>query len=262
LRAIVLPTDARRPGTVADRPALTRARPILPGGVNELPERRQPRPASTGEDEVGGSWRIPSPDGPPTPSAIQRRFPAGAFITLAGWRVGAVYLVREGLVQACLPGPRPGRENVVALLGPGDLLGLAALVDQPVYHASDRAVTPVIAWSIAVEDLRRRLLVDAGLRAVVLRAVCRRLVSTQQLVGDQHLRPVGARVARTTAELAARGAPPVPQLVLAALVGARRETVCRQLARLRCPRSSVGEAGAAAGGGAAPAGIATADRQG
>ena len=181
---------------------------------------------------------------------------------VAGWQIEAVYLVKEGLVQVCLPTARPGRENVVALLGPGDLLGVAALVDQPVYRASGRAVTGVTAWSIAVEEFRQRLPVDADLRAAILRAVVRRLASAQQLLGDQHLRPVGARVARTAAELAARGAPPVPQMVMAALVGARRETVCRQLAARRCPPRVSGQARATTGDGAARGAMPTVGRHG
>src|SRR4051812_37659568 len=91
-------------------------------------------------------------DRAPTPSAVLRRFRPSTFLLLAGAPASKVYLLRSGQVRVSVP-TEPGREATTAILGPGQLVGLAALLGQPVYHSFVRAITPVEAWSTPADEL-------------------------------------------------------------------------------------------------------------
>jgi CRP-like cAMP-binding protein len=166
---------------------------------------------------------------PPTPFAVERRFRHGSFLVLAGAPARAVYLICAGQVRVSVPAA-PGRETTTAFLGPGQLIGLGALLGRPTYHACAQAVTRVAAWSLPAEELLGWLPGDPTLLDLVLGALSQRLALAEGLLRDVALYRVAARIpdALERLEPCLGGEPPaLTRGALAALVGARRETVSR-----------------------------------
>ncbi|HZR01464.1 MAG TPA: Crp/Fnr family transcriptional regulator [Chloroflexota bacterium] len=166
---------------------------------------------------------------PPTPFAVERRFRRGSFLVLAGAPAGAAYLIRAGQVRVSVPAA-PGRETTTAFLGPGQLVGLGGVLGRPTYHAFARAVTRVVAWSLPPEGLLAWLPGDPALLDLVLSALSQRLALAEGLLRDVALYRVAARIPDALERLGPclGGEPPaLTRGALAALVGARRETVSR-----------------------------------
>src|SRR5919199_1488620 len=148
----------------------------------------------------------------PAPFGAVRRFARGATLVRAGEPAHTVYLVRRGEVRISLL-TEDGRETTTAVVGPGQIVGISALLGRPIYHAFAEALVPTEAWSLSAERLLRHLPTDRVLLGLVVGALARRLAQEVSLVGEVALLPVGQRVADLQARLASPGAPrPRPAL--------------------------------------------------
>ena len=166
-----------------------------------------------------------------------RRLPHDAMVARQGEPISSLYLVECGAIRlSCVTAD--GREIVVAVLGPGDVFGEAALLEEP---------SPVDARSIGPSTL---IALDTSLLPFVfrespatgtelLRLVAARLHRTERALGEVLTSDLATRIARRLRELAeSHGAPegggtrialPLTQEELARMVGASREAVNRSL---------------------------------
>jgi CRP/FNR family transcriptional regulator len=132
-----------------------------------------------------------------------------------------------------------GRENLIAVLGAGEMFGELSLFDPGPRTASVAAVTDATLASLDHDDLRPLLLDRPGLGVELLRALAQRLRRTNDAMADLVFTDVPGRVAKALLDLAGkfgvaeadgkRVRHDLTQEELAQLVGASRETVNKAL---------------------------------
>ncbi|WP_239311006.1 MULTISPECIES: Crp/Fnr family transcriptional regulator [unclassified Frankia] len=138
-----------------------------------------------------------------------------------------------------------GRENLLMVMGPGDLFGELSLFDPGPRTASATAVTDASLVSLEHTALRPWLATRPEAASLLLRVLAQRLRRTNDSMADMVFTDVPGRVAKALLDLAERfGEPAQPgneaagvrvehgltQEELAQLVGASRETVNKALA--------------------------------
>jgi len=159
-----------------------------------------------------------------------RRFARGALLTTAGGPAEALYVLRRGHVRVYRL-TEAAAEATTAVLGPGQLVGLSALLGQPEYHTFAEALTPVEAWVLPAARLADHLAQHPALAEFLVDALVRRLSFEMSLLQAVTFQPVASRVSTVLGRLGmVNGGDRPPRLtkeVLAELVAARRETVSR-----------------------------------
>jgi CRP-like cAMP-binding protein len=153
----------------------------------------------------------------------------------AGTRADTVYLLRTGQARVFLAG-KAGHETTTAVLGPGQLVGISALLGYPEHHASAEALTPVEAWALPAGGLLEHLPRDPALLELIVGALSLQLGLVEALVRNVSLLPVAERIPDALAllQVCLNGERPrLSHETLAELVGARRETVSRAVAHAR-----------------------------
>lgn len=133
-----------------------------------------------------------------------------------------------------------GRENLLSVIGPGEIIGELSLFDPGPRSTSVTAVSQSELLSLKHEDLTTWLNERPQAGMNLLKALAQRLRRTNETVGDLVFSDVPGRVAKALLDLAARFSKPAPDGVLVAhdltqeelaqLVGASRETVNKALA--------------------------------
>lgn len=133
-----------------------------------------------------------------------------------------------------------GRENLLAILGPGDLFGEMALFDPAARNATATAVSETRLVALKHDDLRTAIETRPEVSTQLLRALAQRLRRTDESLADMVFSDVPGRVAKALLDLADRFGRPatdgilvaheLTQEELAQLVGASRETVNKALA--------------------------------
>jgi CRP/FNR family transcriptional regulator len=148
----------------------------------------------------------------------------------------ALHVVESGKVKICRHAP-DGRENVVAVLGPGDLLGELSLFDAQPRGATAIAVTETSLATLAECDFHAWLAEHPAGALHLLKALAVRLRQTNEAMADLVFTDVPGRVAKQLLSLAdrfggtdGRVEHDLTQEELAQLVGASRETVNKALA--------------------------------
>ena len=151
-----------------------------------------------------------------------------------------LYVVLTGKVKISRVAP-DGRENVVAVMGPGEIFGELSLFDPGPRTATAAAVTDGELAVLAHDALRPWLTNNSEVAVELLRLLARRLRRTTDTLADLVFSDVPGRVAKSLLALADRfgvdgdeGTVRVEhgltQSELAQLVGASRETVNKALA--------------------------------
>ncbi len=161
-----------------------------------------------------------------------RTYRRAALVVVAGAPARTVFFVRSGQVRLyqLAGGGDEIREVTTAVLGPGQLFGVSALLGREAYHSFAEALTPVEAWAVPAARLRARLLEEPPLLGAVLAALGRRTALNAALLRDVTLLPVARRIPDVLKNLGPCLGGETLRLSneqLAALVGARRETVSR-----------------------------------
>ena len=133
-----------------------------------------------------------------------------------------------------------GRENLLAVLGPGELVGELTLFDPGPRSTTATAVAPTDLLTLEHAQLMTFIETHPQLAKDMLRALAQRLRRTNTALADLVFSDVPGRVAKALLDLADRfgstteDGVPVPhdltQEELAQLVGASRETVNKSLA--------------------------------
>ena len=133
-----------------------------------------------------------------------------------------------------------GRENLVAVMGPGEIFGEMALFDPSPRSTSATAVSETRLAGLKHENRRKVIQHSPEVSAQLLQALARRLRRTNENLADLVFSDVPGRVAKALLDLADRFGRPatdgilvaheLTQEELAQLVGASRETVNKALA--------------------------------
>ena len=173
-----------------------------------------------------------------------KRFAKGRMLFLEGDRNDDVIVLREGQVKIVCTG-LDGRENLLAVRGPGDLIGELSAIDERRHPRTATAVamSSVRAQIVSAKDFLAFLHSRPGAALALLRTLSKR-----QRDGDRRRVEYGSydashRLARVLVELAdehGRGVTEgtdiglaLSQDELAGLIGSSRESVARALATLR-----------------------------
>jgi CRP-like cAMP-binding protein len=133
-----------------------------------------------------------------------------------------------------------GRENLLAVLGAGEMFGELSLFDPGPRTATATAVTDAVLVALGHEDLQTWLTGRPEVSTQLLGALARRLRRTNEAMGDLVFSDVPGRVAKALLDLSRRFGVEsdegllvthdLTQEELAQLVGASRETVNKALA--------------------------------
>jgi CRP/FNR family cyclic AMP-dependent transcriptional regulator len=150
-----------------------------------------------------------------------------------------LYVVLDGKIKLTRASP-DGRENLLSVLGPGEMFGELSLFDPRPRTASAVAITDVRLAGLGHDDLRPWLTSQQEVAVHLLRALAQRLRRANDVMADLVFTDVPGRVAKALLDLAERFGQPtdeglyvhhdLTQEELAQLVGASRETVNKALA--------------------------------
>ncbi|MCL2731529.1 MAG: Crp/Fnr family transcriptional regulator, partial [Actinomycetia bacterium] len=114
-----------------------------------------------------------------------------------------LYVVTEGKVKLHRTSP-DGRENMLAVVGPGELIGELSLFDPGPRTATGTALTEVKLLGLGHGDLQPWLNVRPEVSTALLRAVARRLRRTNDVMSDLVFSDVPGRVAKALLDLSRR----------------------------------------------------------
>jgi CRP-like cAMP-binding protein len=150
-----------------------------------------------------------------------------------------LYVVIEGKIKLGRSSP-DGRENLMAVLGPGQMFGELSLFDPGPRSLTATAVTDVTLKSLSHDELSGWLTGYPDVARGLLGQLAARLRRTNDVVADLVFSDVPGRVAKALLDLASRFGRKaddgmhvhhdLTQEELAQLVGASRETVNKALA--------------------------------
>ena len=150
-----------------------------------------------------------------------------------------LYVVLEGKIKLTRTAP-DGRENLLSVLGPGEMFGELSLFDPRPRTSSAVAVTDAHLAALGHDYLRHWLTGRPEVAMHLLRALAQRLRRTNDVMADLVFTDVPGRVAKALLDLADRFGEEhdgglevhhdLTQEELAQLVGASRETVNKALA--------------------------------
>jgi len=172
-------------------------------------------------------------------SMTASRLERGDVLFREGDRGDRLYVIGEGKIKLGLTSI-DGRENLLAILGPGEMFGELSLFDPGPRTATATAVAETQLIALGHEDLNTFLSGRPAVATTMLAALARRLRRTNEALSDLVFTDVPGRVAKALLDLSSRFGRPSEEGVLVAhdltqeelaqLVGASRETVNKALA--------------------------------
>lgn len=152
-------------------------------------------------------------------------------IALEGDPCQAVYVVVQGRVKAVKTSLQ-GREQVVQVLGPGEIFYLAPALDGGPLPVTTQAATRARLLGLGRETLLSFLEAHPSLAFQALVEMARRLRQMSALIEDLSLRTVAERLARLLCEQVNLGSNQrMTQREMASRLGTVREVVARTLAQ-------------------------------
>src|SRR5262249_31328522 len=131
----------------------------------------------------------------------QRRYESGQPLFIEGDLGGNVLIVESGFVKV-FSSRRDGASVLLAVRGPGEVLGDLSAIDKQPRSASGTALGPVVAQVIPVDDFRSFLAETPGAGLALLRLVVRRMRDSDRLRVEFGERDALGRVAMRLVELA------------------------------------------------------------
>jgi CRP-like cAMP-binding protein len=172
-------------------------------------------------------------------SMVEVRLARGQVLFREGDYGDRLYVIAEGKVKVGRSS-RDGREQLLSLLGPGEMFGELTVFDPTARMGTASAVTDCRLLSFSSENLRPWLAERPDVGVALLRQLSRRLRRSSEVLSDLVFSDVPGRVAKCLMDLSGRFGVPTAQGVhvaheltqeeLAQLVGASRETVNKTLA--------------------------------
>jgi CRP/FNR family transcriptional regulator, cyclic AMP receptor protein len=176
--------------------------------------------------------------------ALRRQMPdvklsRGEHLFMEGQEGDRLYIVLDGKLKLTRAAA-DGRENLLSVLGPGEMFGELSLFDPRPRTSSASAITDATLAGLAHDALRAWLGDHPDVSIHMLRALARRRRRANDVVADLVFTDVPGRVAKNLLDLADRFGEQerdglhvhhdLTQEELAQLVGASRETVNKALA--------------------------------
>lgn len=158
-------------------------------------------------------------------------FRPGQYIMQEGEQPPGLFFVQQGRVRLSCTAP-DGREQVLAMIGPGEHFNPVPLFDDRPNPTSARAMSPVTCLLLPRTDLLALIRRHPDLALAALSAMAGQLRGLVSLVEDLAFRSVRARLARHLLTEAAGGAAELTQQELAERAGTVREIAGRALRRL------------------------------
>ncbi|GAA2517759.1 CRP-like cAMP-binding protein [Rarobacter incanus] len=172
-------------------------------------------------------------------SMTQIRLRRGDVLFREGEQGDQLFVITAGKVKLGRTS-QDGRENLLAVLGPGEMLGELSLFDPGPRTATATAVADVTLLELPHERLAVWIRTHPAVAMPLLGALAVRLRRTDEALADLVFSDVPGRVAKALLDLADRFGQPegdgvrvtheLTQEELAQLVGASRETVNKALA--------------------------------
>ncbi|MDO5501644.1 MAG: Crp/Fnr family transcriptional regulator [Actinomycetia bacterium] len=172
-------------------------------------------------------------------SLVRSRMERGDVLFHEGDQGDRLYVIAEGKIKLGRTSP-DGRENLLAILGPGEMFGELSLFDPGPRTATATAVAETQILGLSNDQLQQFLSARPHVAVTLLAALARRLRRTNESIADLVFTDVPGRVAKALLDLSRRFGRPVENGVmvshdltqeeLAQLVGASRETVNKALA--------------------------------
>jgi CRP/FNR family transcriptional regulator len=167
------------------------------------------------------------------------KLPRGGHLFLEGDPGDRLYVVLDGKIKLTRAAA-DGRENLLTVLGPGEMFGELSLFDPRPRTSTASAVTDATVAALAHDALRPWLLERPDVSMHMLRALAKRVRREFDVTADLVFTDVPGRVAKNLLDLAERFGEQdqdglhvhhdLTQEELAQLVGASRETVNKALA--------------------------------
>lgn len=175
-------------------------------------------------------------------AGVRQRWPIGAVLLHEGEMSDYVLVIESGRVKVSSSAPS-GKQVVLGIRGPGDLLGELSAIDAGIRSATITAISPIIATIVQGKTFRALLISDGALTFELLRTVVTRLREADVQRLDYGAYTVTERLARQLLEYARRyGRPdtdrvlidlPLTQTELANAANASREAVAKAFKHLR-----------------------------
>jgi CRP/FNR family transcriptional regulator, cyclic AMP receptor protein len=176
--------------------------------------------------------------------AVPRRFTAGELIFSEGEPCPGLHVVEAGFVKI-FKSSASGREQVLAIDGPGSSIAELPVFDGGAYPASASAVQDAILLFISKQDFQALCLEHPRVALKVLRIVGRRLRALVAIIEELSFTTVRHRLisfllrAAKTGTRTAEGVQvilPASNQEFASQIGTVRELVSRNLSRLQATR--------------------------
>jgi len=172
-------------------------------------------------------------------SMVSVKIPKGTILFAEGDGGDQLYVIAEGKLKLGTSSG-DGRENLLSILGPGEMFGELSLFDPGPRTSTATAVTDAKLLSLGQEKLLPWLVENPKVSLQLLASLAQRLRRTNEAVGDLVFSDVPGRVAKALIDLGERFGKKtdeglyvhhdLTQEELAQLVGASRETVNKALA--------------------------------
>lgn len=155
----------------------------------------------------------------------------GQYLTHEGQPAEALFVVQDGRVRLARTAT-DGREQVLAIVGGGDVFNMEPLLDGGASPATARAMSPVTCLLLPDTALIPLIRQFPDLALVLMRQMAEQLREQTALIEDLGFRSVRARLARLLLNEAASGTAQLTQAELAARAGTVREIVGRTLRQM------------------------------
>jgi CRP/FNR family cyclic AMP-dependent transcriptional regulator len=173
--------------------------------------------------------------------AVSRRYCSGELIFSEGEPCPGLYVIESGFVKI-FKSSVSGREQVLAIDGPGHSIAELPVFDGGAYPASAQAVQDVTLLFVSKQDFQSLCVEHPKVALKVLRVVGRRLRGLVSIIEELSFTTVRSRLASLLLRLARSGKKaaagieimlPASNQELAAQIGTVRELVSRNLSRLQ-----------------------------
>ncbi len=179
------------------------------------------------------------------PRSSSIRLLKGQTVFNEGMPVAGIYCVIAGRVKIFKTGPE-GKQYILEIAAPGDVLGLESLFSEGPMSASAEAVEAVEVCAVEIRQARELVCGDSELRLRVIEELTRRLRAADKDRLELAHAQVSERMARLLTSLAAEHGVREDQGVriglefsrddLAASIGTAQETAIRQLRSFQASR--------------------------
>lgn len=173
---------------------------------------------------------------------VQRSFELGTALFVVGEEARRVLILTKGRVKI-MASLADGREVVLAVRGPGEILGELGVITETARSASVIAVDPVEALAVSANDFRRLLERSSHVAIWILKRMVARLLAADWTRIEFGTSDATARIAGRLVELADQYGKetddgividlPISQEELASWIGASREAVNKAMQQLR-----------------------------